>query len=207
MRRCSGPILYRALALDPAARFADGVEMERALSSLLGTDGLVRARQAMVAMMSSLFADEKRVEMTPIPDASVPAEIGGASIAALPDAAISPAGALESFPPAELETSVSPASGKSKSGVSGLTLDQPSKSHVRYVRLATTPPAPAPARSPLLIFALGLSVVSIAIAVTLAVMMMHARGLNAPPAATPAPTPAATSTHPTSSRPSSGSHH
>lgn len=58
-------VVLPAMHPDPARRFQDALQMEKALTALLGSDGVLRARSMLSSMMQSLFSEERRMEATP----------------------------------------------------------------------------------------------------------------------------------------------
>ena len=97
-------VVAMALNADPAKRYANMLQFESTLTSLLGAQGNVRAREGLAALMQSAFEDERRVESTPTNE--VPAEsfgggtsgvVGGVSDRAIQETVISPASPVSSL--------------------------------------------------------------------------------------------------------------
>ncbi len=57
-------VLKTVLAPDPEERYQAAMELEHALMSALGPDGMVQARHALASIVQRLFDDERKLEMT-----------------------------------------------------------------------------------------------------------------------------------------------
>ena len=136
-------VIKQALEPDPDERYQDAMEMEQALTSALGPDGIVQARHALASIVQRLFDEERKMEMTapnPVPAAPEYAETIAQGASGESSVGGQVSASREVIPIAEPE--------RAPSQPSGLTLNKDKPSASRAVIIAAgSPPVVAPAEA------------------------------------------------------------
>lgn len=126
-------LIKTALQPDPEERFQDAIEMESALTTALGPDGIVQARHALASILQRLFEDERKLEMTS-------SEVVPVSPDFAETVAASPSG--EHVPVSHSRRAVVPQvePEEAPSQPSGLTLNRASGQYAKPVSIQQGPP-------------------------------------------------------------------
>ncbi|HVO31334.1 MAG TPA: serine/threonine-protein kinase [bacterium] len=169
------PVVLPALQPDPNQRYANALQMEQALTAVLGSDGVLRARSMLSSMMQSLFTEERRMEATPTEAVAV--GTGGVI------------GATTPSDPNIAETVASPTT---PAAISALTLGgskveviKPVGDVAKPAEAAPAAPAPEPARPRTALYAaIGVAGVMTIVVAILGTKMLTG-GSTAKPTATP----------------------